>query len=50
MYHDRQYRLAWHEYIGQQVTGRDPDMRERRALIAEALAFREPLAKKEIPA
>ena len=47
--YDRQYRLAWHEYVGQQVTGRDPDMRERRAIIAEALAFRDPVAKKDIP-
>ena len=47
--YDRQYRLAWHEYVGQQVTGRDPDMRERRALIAEGLAFRDPVAKKDIP-
>jgi Fic family protein len=47
--YDRQYRLAWHEYVGQQVTGRDPDMRERRALIAEELAFRDPVTKKDIP-
>lgn len=47
--YDRQFRLTWHEYVGSQVTGRDPDMRERRALIAEVLAFREPVAKKDIP-
>lgn len=47
--YDRQFRLTWHEYVGEQVTGRDPDMRERRALIAEELLFREPVAKKEIP-
>ncbi len=46
--YDRQYRLAWHEHVGLQVTGRDPDIRERRALIAEALAFREPVAKNDI--
>lgn len=47
--YDRQFRLTWHEYVGSQVTGRDPDMRERRALIAEVLLFREPVAKKDIP-
>ena len=47
--YDRQFRLTWHEYVGSQVTGRDVDMRERRALIAEALLFREPVAKKDIP-
>ncbi len=47
--YDRQFRLTWHEYVGSQVTGRDPDMRERRALIAEALLFHEPVAKKDIP-
>lgn len=47
--YDRQFRLTWHEYVGSQVTGRDPDMRERRALIAEVLLFCEPVAKKDIP-
>ncbi len=47
--YDRQFRLTWHEYVGIQVTGRDPDMRERRALIAEVLLFREPVAKRDIP-
>ena len=47
--YDRQFRLTWHEYVGMQVTGRDPDMRERRALIAEVLLFCEPVAKKGIP-
>ena len=47
--YDRQFRLTWHEYVGSQVTGRDPDMRKRRALIAEVLLFREPVAKKDIP-
>ena len=47
--YDRQFRLTWHEYVGSQVTGRDPDMRERRALIAEVLLFHEPVAKKDIP-
>lgn len=47
--YDRQFRLTWHEYVGNQVTGRDPDMRERRALIAEVLLFTEPTAKKDIP-
>ena len=47
--YDRQFRLTWHEYVGSQATGRDPDMRERRSLIAEALLFHEPVAKKDIP-
>ena len=47
--YDRQFRLTWHEYVGSQVTGRDRDMRERRALIAEVLLFHEPTAKKDIP-
>lgn len=47
--YDRQFRLTWHEYVGTQVTGRDPDMRERRAMIAEALLFRDGTAKKDIP-
>jgi Fic family protein len=47
--YDRQFRLTWQEYVRNQVTGRDPDMRERRALIAEALLFREPVTKREIP-
>jgi Fic family protein len=47
--YDRQFRLTWHEYVGSQVTGRDPDMRERRALIAEVLLLREPVTKKDIP-
>ena len=47
--YDRQFRLTWHEYVGSQVTGRDPDMRERRARIAEVLLFHEPVAKKDIP-
>ena len=47
--YDRQFRLTWHEYVGMQVTGRDPDMRERRALIAQVLLFREPVAKRDIP-
>jgi Fic family protein len=47
--YDRQFRLTWHEYVGAQVSGRDPDMRERRALIAEELLFAPPAAKKDIP-
>lgn len=47
--YDRQFRLTWHEYVGSQVTGRDLDMRERRARIAEVLLFREPATKKDIP-
>lgn len=47
--YDRQFRLTWHEYVGTQVTGRDLEMRERRALIAEVLLFHEPVTKKDIP-
>lgn len=47
--YDRQFRLNWQEFVRAQVTGRDPDMRERRALIAEVLLFREPVAKRDIP-
>lgn len=47
--YDRQFRLTWHEYVGSQVTGRDPDMRERRSLIAEELLFHEPVLKREVP-
>ena len=47
--YNRQFRLTWHEYVGTRVSGRDPDLRERRALIAEVLLFREPMAKKDIP-
>lgn len=46
--YDRQFRLTWLEYVNSLVTGRDPDMRERRALIAEVLLFREPVLKKDI--
>jgi Fic family protein len=47
--YDRQFRLTWQEYVRSQVTGRDLDMRERRGLIAEALLFREPTSKRDIP-
>ena len=47
--YDRQLRLTWREYVNSQVSGRDPDMRERRALIAEELLLREPVAKNDIP-
>ena len=47
--YDSQFRLTWHDDVGTQVTGRDPDMRGRRALIAEVLPFREPVARKDIP-
>lgn len=47
--YDRQFRLTWHEYVGSQVTGRDPAMRMRRAQIAEALLFRTPVLKRDIP-
>lgn len=47
--YDRQFRLTWREYVSELVTGRDPDMRYRRALIAEALLFHDPVPKREIP-
>jgi Fic family protein len=47
--YDRQLRLTWREYVNSQVSGRDPDMRERRALIAEELLLRDPIAKNHIP-
>ncbi len=46
--YDRQFQLTWHEYVGEKVTGRDPDVRERRMLIAEALFRREPVPKNGI--
>ncbi len=47
--YDRQFRLTWNEFVESQVTGRDPAMRERRALIAEVLLFSEPIAKQDVP-
>lgn len=47
--YNRQFRLNWQEFVRAQVTGRDPDMRERRALIAEELLFRDPVTKRDIP-
>lgn len=47
--YDRQFRLTWREYVSELVTGRDPDMRHRRGLIAEALLFHEPVQKREVP-
>jgi Fic family protein len=35
--YDRQLRLAWREYVGQKVPGRDPDVRARRTLVAETM-------------
>ena len=35
--YDRQLRLAWHEYVGDNVPGRDVDVKERRTLVAETL-------------
>ncbi len=47
--YDRQFRLTWQEYVSEQVTGRDPDIRERRALIANALLGRVSVHRNEIP-
>lgn len=47
--YDRQFRLTWHEHVSEQVTGRDPEMRHRRGLIANALLFHDPTPKREIP-
>lgn len=46
--YDRQIRLTWHEHVGEQVTGRDPQMRHRRALIADTLLGRGVVAKKDL--
>lgn len=46
--YDRQFRLTWQEYVSQQVTGRDPEMRERRRLIADALLFHPAVSKRDI--
>jgi Fic family protein len=47
--YERQFRLTWHEYVSELVTGRDPDMRHRRGLIAKVLLFRGPVPGREIP-
>ncbi len=47
--YDRQFRLTWQEHVSEQVTGRDPEMRRRRQLIAEALLGNAPVAKRDVP-
>lgn len=47
--YDRQFRLNWQEFVRTQVTGRDPDMRDRRALIADELLFHDPVTQRDIP-
>lgn len=48
--HDRQLQLAWSEHVSEQVTGRDPEMRYRRSLIANALLSQDkPVPKRAIP-
>jgi len=47
--YDRQVRLTWQEHVAEQVTGRDPEMRQRRSLIATTLLGRPAVTKKEIP-
>lgn len=46
--HDRQFRLAWHEHVAEQVTGRDVGMRRRRSLIANTLLGRGVIPKRAI--
>ncbi|HZJ26216.1 MAG TPA: Fic family protein [Acidimicrobiia bacterium] len=46
--YDRQVRLTWHEHVAEQVTGRDPEMRHRRSLIADALLGRGVVTKKDL--
>lgn len=47
--YDRQFRLAWHEHVAEQVTGRDVEMRQRRSLIANTLLGHGIVDKKAIP-
>lgn len=47
--YDRQFRLTWQEHVSEQVTGRDPEMRRRRQLIAEALLGAGPVHKRDVP-
>jgi len=46
--YDRQVRLTWREHVAERVTGRDPEMRQRRSLIATTLLGRSAVTKKEI--
>jgi Fic family protein len=46
--YDRQVRLTWHEHVAEQVTGRDPEMRHRRSLIADSLLGRGVVAKRDL--
>jgi Fic family protein len=46
--YERQFRLTWQEHVRANVTGRDPDVRERRTLIAEALFNKGAVPKKRI--
>ena len=46
--YDRQMRLTWQEHVAEQVTGRDPEMRYRRSLIATSLLGRGVVAKRDL--
>jgi Fic family protein len=46
--YDRQVQLTWNEHVSEQVTGRDPEMRHRRSLIANTLLGRGVVPKKEL--
>lgn len=47
--YERQFRLAWHEHVAEQVTGRDVEMRQRRSLIANTLLGYGKVSKRNIP-
>lgn len=47
--YDRQFKLAWHEHVSEQVTGRDVEMRQRRSLIANTLLGRGVVSKRALP-
>jgi Fic family protein len=46
--YDRQFRLTWQEHVLDQVTGRDPEMRHRRSLIATSLLGGPPVLKRDM--
>ncbi len=47
--YDRQFRLTWSELVADLVSGRDPEMRRRRSLVANALLFVPAQPKNQLP-
>jgi Fic family protein len=47
--YDRQLVLTWREYVAKHVSGRDPDVRSRRAMVAEQLLVHPAASKASIP-